>query len=173
MTGAQGESGNAGSEPVQPPVWRAGALGIDADGFALGQQPGSDVDGGCRGVDRTAVDRHVAEFAEQACDESSTQSGLGEVLGFGEVHDLPTCRHGGEYLICGGEVVGGKDRRSGARNVLQSAHVGPEVGTHEGIPDQLGGPVQHRSTLSPRDDPCRRQPRLRKSRVSRQPRDVE
>ncbi len=115
----QREVRHAGAASVEPPVARAGALGVDPERLALAEHVEGDVEGGDRGLGVVAVDGHHADPLEPAAGEGALDAGAGEVVLLGQEHHLARRHDRDDQAVGEGEVVAGHDDRAGARDVLE------------------------------------------------------
>ena len=123
--GRERQPGRAGPAPVEPPVRRAGALGVDRDQVAAlstGIAASNAVSAARPPARSTGIAPRpsISDLVEQP-----PQAGAGEVLRLGPERDVPGHHRAEEQLVGDRQVVAGEDRAAGRRDVLQALDVRP------------------------------------------------
>ena len=141
--GGQREVRHSRAAAVEPPVARAGALGVDPERLALAQHLERGVEAGDRGLGVVAVDRQHAEPLEPGPRQRALHAGAGEVVGLGEEDDLARHDHRDHHAVEERQVVAGHDDRAGGRHVVQSLDLWAPHGTGDRRDDAVRDRVEH------------------------------
>jgi hypothetical protein len=102
--GPQRDPGDAGAEPVQPPVRGPGALRVDPERLALVEQIDADIHRGGRRAHVATLHRYLPDAAEERRHGLAAQARRGEVLRLGQVEDLTTCPPWGVKISSANEM---------------------------------------------------------------------
>lgn len=141
--GTQGEPGNTGAEAVEAPVRGAGALWIDAQGAAAGQDFDSDIDHGGGRAGIGAGNRHMAHAVEEGRHRPAAKARGGEVFGLGEVIHLAPGRERSEDLVGERDVIGREYHRARVWEVLEAGDLRAEHGAQQWCGGEFERPVEH------------------------------
>src|SRR5581483_407851 len=136
--GPGGQHGHAGVTPVEAPVLRTGALGVDAEQLPGLEGPGGGVEGPLPVGPLAPPQRDVAVGLEEP-----GHLPVVEVLGLGDVADPAGEDQGQEERVAEGDVVGGQDGRPLPGDVLPPLHPDPEEDPEIGGQQNFGQPVAH------------------------------
>src|SRR5215470_7265881 len=141
--GLQCQPRHAGLAAVQAAVRTAGALGVDAQHIAPGQDPQPGAQGPLAGLAAGPVDRDLPDTTEKSLADQALQTAPGEILGLGEKHDLPRERQRREEVIGERQVVARDDDRSRPGDLLRMLRPRAEQDPQQRAEDRLHRPVIH------------------------------
>jgi hypothetical protein len=138
------EPGRAGLALVQQAVPAAGALGVDAEALAGLEHVQGRVERSAPGAQRLAVQRDRAHRVHEPLLDAALEAAVLPEHVLGDEADHARGHHGDDEAVHVGQVVGGQQERTGARDVLEPGDPGAPVGLEHGRQDRLGDAVEER-----------------------------